>query len=63
MLAFEKKPELIIEKHSFQTVLDSTCELLKEKHVEFSIRRIREMDEELQKFEKELDEFLAKRLN
>ena len=44
---------------SFEAVLDSACERLKEKHVQFSIRRIREMDEELACIEKELDVFLA----
>ena len=44
---------------SFETVLNITCERLREKHIQYSIRRIREMDEELKKFEKELDEFMG----
>ena len=44
---------------SFEAVLDSVCERLKEKQIQFSIRRIREMDEELACIEKELDIFLA----
>ena len=44
------------EELSFDLLLDVVCERLREKHVEFSIRRINEMDEELAKFEKELDE-------
>ena len=43
---------------SFEAVLDTACERLREKHIQYSIRRIREMDEELKKLEEELDEFL-----
>jgi len=44
---------------SFEVVLDETCERLREKHAQYSIRRIREMDEELGRLEKDLDEFLG----
>jgi len=43
---------------SFEVVLDTACERLREKYIQYSIRRIRELDEELQLYEKELDEFL-----
>ena len=43
---------------SFETMLNIACERLWDKHVKYSIRRIREMDEELEKLEKELDEFI-----
>ena len=56
---FEKKPVFLTEEPSFETVLDTTCERLNEKHTQFSIRRIKKMDEELAVLEKELDEFLA----
>ena len=56
---FEKKPVILTEEPSFETVLDTTCERLHEKHIQFSIRRIKEMDIELAGLEKELNEFLA----
>ena len=56
---FDKKPVILTEKHSFESLLDTTCERLEEKHIQYSIRRIREMDVELATLEKELDEFLA----
>ena len=59
---FEQKPVIFTEEPSFETVLGSTCERLNEKHIMFSIRRIREMYEELAHLEKELDEFLIARL-
>ena len=58
-MTFEKKPIVLTENTSFEAVLDETCERLNEKHVQFSIRRIREMEKELAGLEKELNEFLA----
>jgi hypothetical protein len=43
---------------SFENLLDTICERLREKHAEHSIRRIGKMDAELLKLEKELDEFI-----
>ena len=40
---------------SFETVLNSACERLRDTHIQFSIRRIREMDKKLDILEKELD--------
>ena len=59
----EKRPEVLIWEHdpkesSFETMLDSTCERLREKHIRYSIRRIEEMGQELAALEKELDDFL-----
>ena len=65
----EKKPEVLIWERdpkvpSFETMLDSTCERLREKHIRYSIRRIEEMVQELTAIEKELDDFLcSKRLS
>ena len=66
-MAHEKKPVILKWEYdplaldpketSFEAVLDTTCERLWEKHVQYSLRRIREMDEELKILEKELDEF------
>ena len=60
----EKRPEILIwgrdpKVPSFETMLDSTCERLREKHIRYSIRRIEEMDQELAALEKELDTFLS----
>jgi len=44
---------------SFGTVLDSACDRLRDKYIEFTIRRIGEMDIELQNLEKELDEIIG----
>ena len=49
------------EESSFEFLLDSACVRLWEKQVEFSIRRINEMEIKLDIFEKELEEFLGKR--
>lgn len=47
---------------SFELVLDSAFERLREKQHEYSIRRIDEMECELDELEKELNEILGKRL-
>ena len=54
------KPDYDLKESSFETVLDTTCERLWERQVQHSIRRIREMDEELKGLEKELDEFITR---
>ena len=46
------------DEPSFNDVLDTACGRLWEKHVEYSIRRIREMDEILAQLEKELDDII-----
>jgi len=65
-MAFEKNPVVLAWEQnpkdpSFESVLDVTCERLWEKHIQYSIRRIGEMDEELKKLEQELDSFVAQR--
>ena len=50
----------MVKESSFEAVLDETCERLWEKKVEYSIQRIKEMDEELLKFEEELNEIIHK---
>lgn len=57
-MALEKKPFVLTEESSFEAMLDTTCERLKEKHVQYSIRRLRELDKELCELEKELEEYL-----
>ena len=63
-MAFEKIPVTTVRdfdppESSFETVLDNVCERLREKHILYSIRRLGELDEELTKIEKELDELLG----
>ena len=45
---------------SFDTVLDTTCRRLWERHIQYSIRRIGEMEEELNSLERTLDELDAR---
>ena len=58
-MAFEQKPVYYSEIPAFEDVLDTACERLWEKHIQYSIRRIMELDEELGRLEKELNEFLS----
>lgn len=59
-MVFEKSPGVLdLREPSFEAVLDTAFERLREKHIQYSIRRINEMDEELKKLEEELDEFIG----
>jgi DNA-directed RNA polymerase subunit K/omega len=58
-MTFENKPIILTEETSFEEVVDTAFERLNEKHILYSIRRIREMDEVLAGFEKELNDFLS----
>ncbi|GHV68365.1 hypothetical protein AGMMS49928_07670 [Spirochaetia bacterium] len=44
---------------SFQAVLDETCDRLWDTKVQYSLRRIAELDAALQKMETELDGFVS----
>ncbi|MDR2730737.1 MAG: hypothetical protein LBB81_07565 [Treponema sp.] len=44
--------------YAFSDVVDKACEGLMDRHIKYSIRRIREMEERLCKLERELDDFL-----
>jgi hypothetical protein len=44
---------------SFQAVLDETCDRLWDTKVQYSLRRIAELDAALQKMETELDYFVS----
>ena len=57
-MAFENKPVIYTEETSFEAVVDTAFEKVNEKHIQFSMRRLREMDEELAGIEKELNDFL-----
>jgi hypothetical protein len=58
-MTFENMPFILTEETSFEEVVDSACERLNEKHIQYSLRRIREMSEILAGFEKELNGFLS----
>jgi len=61
-MAFEQKPVILIsdsKEPSFETVLDTACEQLQERHIQNSIRRIRELEQTLDRLEKELEEFIG----
>jgi hypothetical protein len=63
-MACDKKPVILkwdytLIEPSFEAVLDTTCERLWEKHIQYSLRRIREMEEELNSFEKSLEQFIG----
>jgi|GEM_PF-4588623 len=47
----------MMEDSSFQTMLDTACDRLREKQIQYSIRKIKEMEETLQKIDQELDSF------
>jgi hypothetical protein len=58
-MVFEQKPVVLKEAPAFETILDSACERLWEKQIQYSIRRIMEMENELARLEKELEEFIG----
>ena len=58
-MAFEQKPVVLKEAPVFEAVLDTACERLREKYIQYSIRRIMEMEDELARLENELDEFIG----
>jgi len=58
-MAFENKPVTFTEETSFEAVLDTACERLYEKHIQYSLRRIKELNEVLAGIEKELNDFLS----
>jgi hypothetical protein len=48
----------LYEDSGFEAVLNSVCGRLEDKQIEFSIRRLREMEERLGILEQELDDFI-----
>jgi hypothetical protein len=59
-MAYEKRYPVLTEDQSFYEALDSACERLEDKQIQYSIRRLREMDQRLGEMEKELDDFLLR---
>jgi len=58
-MAFENKPVIFTDEASFEAIVDTTCERLNEKHIQYTMRRIREMSAVLAGIEKELNDFLS----
>ena len=61
-MALVNKAATMIEESSFEAVLNAACERLWEKQVQYSVRRIKKMDEVLLKLEEDLNEFLIKQI-
>jgi hypothetical protein len=57
-----KNPPRAAEELSFEEVLDRACEGLWDKKIQFSIRRLREMEAVLLVMEKELDVLIDQRM-
>jgi len=62
-MTFDKEPAVLAEDTSFDSVLNTACERLWDKHSQHTIRRLQELGEELNKIEKELEQFLVTRLS
>ncbi|MDR2536603.1 MAG: hypothetical protein LBD29_11300 [Treponema sp.] len=60
-MIFDKESVILSDNVSFETVLDRTCERLWGKKIQYSIRRIREMEATLQEIEQELDTLLCQK--
>jgi len=54
------EPDYDLMEPSFESMLDMTIDRLWERRVHHSIRRIREMEEELKGLERELDDFIGR---
>jgi len=64
-MAYENEPRILTRdfnsaEASFDVVLDTAFDRLREKRIQYSIRRIKEMDDELRRIEEELDEFIGR---
>ena len=50
--------DVVPGESSLEAVLDTACDRLRERHIQHSIRRIRELEEQLRTIEEELNNFL-----
>jgi len=57
-MTFENRQFILTEETSFEEVLDTALERVNEKHIQYSLRRVKEMSAVLLGFEKELNDFL-----
>jgi hypothetical protein len=53
-----EKPVTVFEKTSFSGVVDEACDRLQDRQIRYSLRRLRQMEDNLAGLERELDEFL-----
>ena len=60
-MASGEKPAVVSRRSSFSEVVDEACDRLMDRQVQYSIRRIQEMGDVLEKLERELDEFLSQK--
>ena len=58
-MAISQNPVIYNETVNFDDLLDKACERLWEKHSLHCIQRIIDMDNELEKLGRELDDFMA----
>jgi hypothetical protein len=54
----DPRSPLLYEDSDFETVLENVCGRLEDKQVEFSVRRLRELEARLEVLEQELDAFI-----
>jgi hypothetical protein len=59
-MAYEKSYPVLTEDQAFYEALDSACERLEDKQIQYSIRRLRELGMRLEEMEKELDDFILR---
>ena len=57
-MSSSEKPVSLTADTFFSDVVDETCERLRDKQVQYSIRRINEMEDTLNELELELEQFL-----
>jgi len=60
-MIFNRESVIISDNVSFETLLDRTCERLWGKQVQYSIKRIRNLENTLQEIEQELDSILSQK--
>ena len=58
-MTFESGSAIMTKDTSFDSVLNSACQKLLCLQAQYTIRRIQELDEELDRIENDLDEFLS----
>jgi hypothetical protein len=59
-MAYEKPYSVLTEDPALSETLDSVCERLQDKQIQYSIRRLRELDLLLEDLERELDSFILR---
>ena len=60
-MAIGEKPVIVSKKTSFSEVVDEACGRLRESQIQYSIRRIMKMSDQLDEIELELEEFLSQK--